>query len=161
MSVFQSKYTRALKVIPSDDANVPYPNLKIYGVSADSSSYKLSDGAADFILNGVAEGDIVYNNTNEKAATVLEVLSATELLLNADIFPSSGYSYSIYNSSSQTSNGNSGCYLYIGGSGKVDVTTIGGDRVIFYSVPVGTTLPIQVVKVHNEGTVATEIIALW
>ena len=56
---------------------------------------------------------------------------------------------------------NNGCLLYIGGAGNVKVTTIGGDEVIFYGVPVGTFMSTQVVKVWFTGTSATNILALW
>jgi hypothetical protein len=54
-----------------------------------------------------------------------------------------------------------GCILYIGGTGNVRVLTIGGDDVVFHSVPVGTTLQVKVRKVFSTGTTATNIMALW
>jgi glucokinase len=163
MSVFKSQYTRALKVIPSDNANIPYPNLMTSGITTGAGTNQLIDSEANFISLGVAAGDIVYNNSNDFAATVVEVVSAKELLLNADVIPSSATLYSIYNASSQTSNGNPGCYLYIGADGNIEVTTIGGDRVTFNDLKGGTTLPVQVVKVHSyeSQTTSTSIIALW
>lgn len=163
MSVFQSQYTRALKVIPSENCTIPYPNLMTSGVTTSSFSAVLIDSGADFVSLGVVAGDIVYNNSNNFAATVLKVISATELLLNADIIPSSGTIYSIYNASSQTSNAPQACYLYIGADGNVEVTTLGGDRVTFNDLKGGTTLPVQVIKVHSyeSFTTSTSIIALW
>lgn len=159
MSVFQSQYTRALKVNPSDNANIPYPNLITSAFPTDKQIDKLVDGNANFITSNIQAGDIVYANNG--AATVLEVLSSTELLLNADIVTDIEQPYFIYNSSSQTSNGNPGCYLYVGNGGDLTVTTVGQDIVTFYSVPAGTVLPIQVVKVHFTDTVAGKITALW
>ena len=54
-----------------------------------------------------------------------------------------------------------GCILYIGGAGNLRVLTIGGDDVVFASVPAGTTLQVRVVKVFSTGTAATNIVALW
>jgi len=163
MSVFQSQYTRALKVIPSDDANIPYPNLVISGVTTGVAADELIDTGADFIRANVSVGDIVYNTSNNFAATVVEVINSTTLLLNKDIIPSSATIYSIYNASSQTSNGNPGCYLYLGTDGNVKVTTIGQDIVTFNDLKGGTLLPVQVVKVHSydSETTVTSIIALW
>lgn len=163
MSVFQSQYTRALKVIPSDDANIPYPNLKTSGVTTSAVTDELVDSSANFVRDNVLIGDIVYNTSNNLAATVIEVIDANTLLLNKNIIPSSGTIYSIYNSSSQSSNAPQACYLYIGADGNVDVTTLGGDRVTFNDLKGGTTLPVQVIKVHStEGsTTSTSIIALW
>jgi hypothetical protein len=109
----------------------------------------------------VATGDIVYNTTDGTAATVLVVVSQTTLLLNADIFTGTSKAYVVYTASAQTSNGNPGCNLYIGGAGNVRVTTIGGDIVTFSAVIVGSVLPVQVIKLHSTGTSATLIDALW
>ena len=105
----------------------------------------------------------MYNTTDGSAATVLVVISETTLLLNADIFGATAKAYVVYQASPQTSNGNQGCYLYVGGAGNVRVTTIGQDIITFTAVPVGTVLPVQVVKVHSitSGTTATLINALW
>jgi len=140
MSVFKTTFTRALAVIPTDNANVPYPAQSASGTN-----------------------DIVYNTTDGTAATVLVVVSQTSLLLNDNIFTATAKTYKVYTASPQTSNGNPGCFLYVGGAGNVKVTTIGQDVVTFTAVPVGTVLPVQVVKVHSSasGTTATLINALW
>jgi hypothetical protein len=56
---------------------------------------------------------------------------------------------------------NNGCVLYIGGTGTLKVTTIGGDEVTFVAVQAGTFIPIHVIKVWSTGTSATNIVALW
>jgi hypothetical protein len=56
---------------------------------------------------------------------------------------------------------NNGCVLYVGGTGTLKVTTIGGDDVTFTGVPTGTFIPVHVVKVWATGTSATSIVALW
>jgi hypothetical protein len=63
--------------------------------------------------------------------------------------------------SSQTSIGNPGCNLYIGGTGNVSVITLGGEQITFNGVPAGTTLPIQVLRLRATGTTATLVNALW
>jgi hypothetical protein len=158
MSVFQAQYTRALRVFPSDNANIPYPNLIISALPTDMVTDRLIDENANFIESNVQAGDIVYASSS---ATVLEVISATELLLNGDIVTSTSDPYFIYNASSQTSNAPQACYLYIGEGGNIRVTTAGQDIVNFSAVPTGTVLPIQVIKVHLAGTNAGKIIALW
>jgi hypothetical protein len=67
----------------------------------------------------------------------------------------------IYNMSSQTSMGNPGCFLYVGGTGNVSVITLGGDQITFAAVPAGTTLPIQVIRLRATATTATAVNALW
>jgi 5-deoxy-D-glucuronate isomerase len=161
MSVFKSQFSRALAVIKSDSADVPFPATNASGTNTSVSVSSLIDSAATFETNNVKTGDIVYNTTDGNAATVLVVVSETALLLNDDIFAASGKNYTIYQASPQTSNGNPGCNLYIGGAGNVKVTTIGGDVITFTATPVGQVLPVQVIKVHSTGTSATLINALW
>lgn len=51
--------------------------------------------------------------------------------------------------------------LYVGGTGNVRVDTAGGDTdVTFTSVPAGTVLPIQAIRVKSTGTTATNIVAM-
>lgn len=163
MSVFKSQFSRALAVIPSDNANVPFPAPSASGTNTSTTVASLVDSAATFVTKNVATGDIVYNTTDGTAATVLKVVSQTTLLLNADIFTATAKAYVVYQASPQTSNGNPGCNIYVGGAGNVKVTTIGQDVVTFTAVPVGTVLPVQVIKVHGSGsgTTATLINALW
>jgi len=56
---------------------------------------------------------------------------------------------------------NNGCVLYIGGAGDLRVLTAGGDDVTFTGVLAGTFLPVQVVRVFNATTTATNLLALW
>jgi hypothetical protein len=162
MSVFKTTFSRALAVIPSDNANVPYPAPSASGTNTSVAVGALVDSAATFNTKNVKTGDIVYNTTDGTAATVISVVSQTTLLLNADIFTATSKAFVVYAASPQTSNGNPGCFLYVGGAGNVKVTTIGQDVVTFTAVPVGTVLPVQVVKVHGSGsgTTATLINAL-
>lgn len=53
------------------------------------------------------------------------------------------------------------CVLYVGVGGDVRVLTAGGDDVIFFNVPTGAVLPIQVVQVFATDTTASRIVALW
>lgn len=59
----------------------------------------LIDSAANFIADGIEEDDIVANDTTGDVAVVLQVSSATTLLLSSDIFTSIGDTYSIYDES--------------------------------------------------------------
>lgn len=159
MSVFKNQYSRALKVIPSDNANIPFPHLISSGTNTSVSDNYLISSSADFIALNVSAGDVVYNKSENLAATVLEVVNGTTLLLNAEAFngPSE---YAIYAASPQTTIGNEGCNLYVGVTGTLVVTTASQDVVTFAGVQAGTVLPVQVVKVHSAST-AMSIVALW
>lgn len=163
MSVFKTTFSRALTVIPSNNSNVPYPSIIKSGTNSSVSVGALVDSTANFNTLSVAAGDIVYNVTDGTTATVIQVVNATTLLLNADIFTAPSASYVLYAASAQTTVGNQGCFLYVGGSGNVKVTTIGQDVITFSGITAGTVLPVQVIKVHAaaSGTTATLINALW
>lgn len=161
MSLFKTTFSRALRAHKSDDANIPYPSVIKSGTNTTATASKLIDSAGLFITNNVKTGDVVHNDTDETAATVVSVDSETQLTLNANIFTATAKIYTIYNMSPQTSMGNPGCYLYCGGAGNISVVTIGNDIATFFAVPAGTTLPIQVVKLRSTSTTATNVMALW
>ena len=161
MSLFKTTFSRALRAHPSNDANIPYPTVIESGTNTTATASKLIDSAGAFITNNVKTGDIVHNDTLETTATVVSVDSETQLTLNANIFTATAQVFTVYAASPQTSNGNPGCYLYVGGTGSVSVVTIGNDIATFFAVPAGTTLPIQVLKLRSTSTTATNIVALW
>ncbi len=160
MSVFKTTFSRALRVIPSDNAVVPSPYLIHTGANSGVATNKLITITGDFLFDNVKTGDVVYNISSGTAATVVSVESQTQLTLNANIFTTGGQTFRIYQQSAQTGAGNLGCFLYVGGAGNVTVTTIGGDDVTFNAVPVGTILYVQVLAV-KASTTATLINALW
>lgn len=161
MSVFKTTFSRALRAHPSDNADIAYPNAIESGTSTSVVSSKLVDSTGFFVTNNVKTGDVVHNDTLGTAATVVTVDSETQLTLNANIFTATAQAYVVYAMSAQTSMGNPGCFLYVGGTGNVSVITLGNDQITFNGVPAGTTLPIQVVKLRSTGTTATLINALW
>tara|TARA_R110000868_G_scaffold58385_2_gene180294 strand:- start:1218 stop:1484 length:267 start_codon:yes stop_codon:yes gene_type:complete len=63
--------------------------------------------------------------------------------------------------STQDGTGNNGCVLYVGVGGDVKVTTAGGDTVVFTGLLAGMFVPVQVLRVWNTDTTATNIVALW
>jgi hypothetical protein len=160
MSVFKSQFSRALRVIPSDNAVIPSPYLIHTGANTGVQTNKLISITGDFIADNVKTGDVVYDISAGTAATVVSVDSQTQITLNANIFTTGGQTFRIYQQSSQTGAGNTGCFLYVGGAGNVTVTTLGGDDVTFNAVPVGTVLPVQVLAIKSSTT-ATLINALW
>jgi len=160
MGVFKSQFTRALAVIKSDNASIPYPATVVSGTNTTATASKLVCATGQFITRGVAVGDIVYNTTDTLAATVTAIDSETTLSLNANIFTATSKAFVVYQDSQQTGIGNTGCMLYVGGAGNVSVITIGGDTVTFNAVPAGTILPVQVHNL-NSATTATLINALW
>jgi len=157
--------SRALTVIKSDDADIPYPAIAVSGVDDTVPlGNQLIDSTKDFIALQIYPGNIVYNTSVSPplAATVVSLSpsSPDTLTLNAPIFTGAGDSYIIYQSSPMAGGQNTGCVLYVGTGGDVTVTTAGNDYVTFVNVQNGSFLPVQVVKVWNAGTSA-DILALW
>ena len=161
MSVFKNQFSKALQVLPSNDANIPFPQVVTSGKSTDVVADSLVDSTKNFNELKVAAGDIVYNKSDGSAATVIDVVDDTTILLNADIFGDVDRDYILYAASSQTTIGNQGCNLYVGAAGSLHVQTLDGNVLIFDGVQAGSILPVQVVKVYSGGTDADSIIALW
>jgi hypothetical protein len=147
---------RALAVIPSDYADIPFPAVTISSTVTAASGFNLTDTTANFIALGVKAGDIVYDITNQTAATVQSVQSATTLVLNVSGYIIAADSYVLYNGQN-----NNGCVLYIGGAGDIAVTTVGGDEVKFTALLAGQFIPVQTLKIAQTGTSATDVLALW
>jgi len=153
--------SRALQVIPSNNAVIPNASFIHQGANTGVATNKLITITGDFIFDNVRAGDIVYNTSSSTAATVVSVDSQNELTLNANIFTTGGQSFTIYQQSIQTGGSNRGCVLYIGTAGDVRVVTSGNDTVTFVNIQGGTFFPINVTKVFSTGTTASNIIALW
>jgi hypothetical protein len=51
--------------------------------------------------------------------------------------------------------------VYVGGSGHLNVTMVGGTTVLFSNVAAGTVLPLQVTHILSSSTTATLIVALY
>lgn len=157
---------QALEVIASNKADIPYPSQAAQGTTTSAVTDKLVDASgpgATFITDNVAIGDIVYNMTNGKAATVTLVEDEQTLVLNDDIM-GSGDKYIVYNASTYKNyqDANNGCVLYLGNAdGDLRVTTITGNIVNFKGLKAGTFFPVQVKRVHLTGTTLTNVIALW
>lgn len=154
---------RALEVIPSDFSDVPFPAPNTSGTVSALVPNQLIDASKNFVTLGVYAGDIVYSSTGLSATVQANPSAATPtvLLLNNDIFSVAAIdTYTIYQSSAQAGGQNTGCVLYVGGTGDLIVTTTGHDIVTLASVPTGSFIPVQVLKVWS-ATSASKIVALW
>jgi len=78
-----------------------YPKLLKNGTNTSTTAYRLIDSTADFIAAGVSFGDIVTNDSTKQSSTVVQVVSATQLALDNNIFPTvTGNSYYIFSEKS-------------------------------------------------------------
>lgn len=156
MSSQKLQVARSIRVIPSDNAVIPFPGSVESGTNTSAAAEnKLIDSTATFVTKGIQLGYIVYNTTDQTAATVTNVDSETALSLNANIFSSTSKDYDVYVPPTDD-----GPVLYVGGGGNLHVVTEGGDDVTFAAVPTGSFFPVHVSKVRGDTT-ATLINALW
>jgi hypothetical protein len=51
--------------------------------------------------------------------------------------------------------------IYVGTAGNVRVTTAQGDDVVFYNVPAGGVIPVQVDQVWSTNTTAANIVRVY
>jgi hypothetical protein len=151
---------RALAVIPSDDANVPFPAVirSAYNTGLDTDA--LIDSNATFITSGVQAGDILYSKTDFTAATVVSVTSETRLELNANIFSGTLHEYVLYTGNTNTGS-QTPCVFFVGVGGDVNVVTEAGDTVLFKKLQNGQFIPVSVTRILDTNTTAQFIVALW
>jgi len=147
---------RAISVIPSNNCDVPFPALTASGQNTAFSGSDFSDGTKDFQVLNVQAGDIVYNTDLSLSATVIRLVNSFTVELNSPIFSGTSEEYQIYKGGN-----NDGCVLYVGSSGDLRVTTIGGDVVSLVGVSGGQFIPVHITKVWFSGTSASNIVALW
>lgn len=150
---------RALDVIPSNDTLIPDVSSRIHSGTGNFSSANLlidSVASTDFreIVN--SPGAIIYNTGAGGSYNVSSVVPANGVQLRLDPSTTAGAAdaYDVYNAAT------TGCVLYVGVSGNLRVETAGRDIVTFTNLPVGF-VPVQVIRVFDTGTTATNIIALW
>lgn len=145
---------RALAVINSNSVNIPNVGGPSQSGTVDGTvPNKLVDSTASFTSN--LQGYIVYNTTDNTAATVLSVDSDNVLTLSANIFNVGGENYVLY------ADTNPGCVLYAGSGGNIRVLTVGNDDITFVGVVPGAFIPVQVKRVFASGTTPTDIVAMW
>jgi len=74
-----------------------YNNRRYLGTNTSVATFQLVDSTVDFYSLGVVVGDIVLNQTTFTNALVVNILSATSLEIDTDIFPINiGDGYAIY-----------------------------------------------------------------
>lgn len=145
----------AIPVVPSDTISIPAGDgVQLSGTTTGTGA-DLEDSTASF-LTTVKAGYIVVDNDTPSISTVVSVDSNTEITLSGGLPLSGSASYTIY-ASPETN----GCALYVGVAGDVKVKMSSGKDVIFTAVPAGSFMPVNVTKVYETGTDATNIVALW
>jgi hypothetical protein len=157
MSVFKNSFSVGMPVVPSDNVNIPYPNIVKSGIVDGVSAGMLVDSTVNFVDIGIKVGDTVFSNTDVAYAYVTGVFNGYLNISDNSLFGTVLQGYQIYQGE------NNGCYIYIGqtsGGDAITVETIAGNTLDFLGVKEGEVLPIQVKKVLTGSTVG-RLIALW
>ncbi len=153
---------RALSVIKSATVPIPKPFPLASGSTTATQANVLISTGAGFYDKNVRPGDVVYNTTTGASALVTSNIAGafpSRVGLSADIFTAIAQSFVIY-AGPYSGIEYGDCVLYIGTGGSLEVETVGGDIVIFFNIPNGYILPVNVRRVGTVGT-ATNILALW
>ena len=79
-----------------------YPTRYTSGVNTTVVSGQLVNSAATFNTLGIVAGDIVVNVSTNEIAQVIQVVSATVIAINNNIFTAIGQSYAVYKASNAT-----------------------------------------------------------
>lgn len=72
-----------------------YPTIITTGTNTAVTANALIDSAATFLTDGISQGDIVVNETDNKTAYVLTVISNTQIKIDKDIFLATSKNYKI------------------------------------------------------------------
>lgn len=152
---------RALKVVPNDSINIPYPaNALATGTTTGvgTTDNDVQDSAATFTDGSIKVGDIVYNVTDAEIHTISAIVDDNNLTLTVGSIDT-GKAYTIYSVAEDRVGRD--CVIYVGVAGDVTVETVGGDTETFTAVPAGTFIPVMVKRVNSTSTTATNMVALW
>ena len=125
------------------------------GTTDAGAPFFLIDSTADFIAKGIKVGDTILNESTNKWVKVTSVPSVGGRLgISSNDF-GSGDVYLIYQGE------NTGCLLYVGDTGDLEILTAGNNQILIQSVLGGTLVPIRVLRVLASNTTCSDIIALW
>lgn len=116
------------------------------------------DTNATFITDGVKPGDLAFRpNTTAEASRIISVDSETQITCSISVV-SVGNVFSILSQSTEPA------VLYVGTAAAGDtlkVRSAGGDDATFVNIQQGSFIPVQVKRVYNTGTTASNIVALF
>lgn len=118
----------------------------------------VNDTGATFITDGVKIGDLVFKPGSVSVASrVIMVNSETQIKI-ATPSVSVGDNFTILSQSEEPA------VLYVGtaaAGATLKVRSAGGDDATFVNIQQGSFIPVQVKRVYNTGTSASNIVALF
>ena len=158
-----SKYTKAVKVIPSDTINIPQPGVLDSGTSTNGAGAgEITDTGAEWtsaktnpLGYNINDGDVIYNTTDTKIAQVSYVEDDTTIKISTNDFQGATDAYQIY----QGNVGGDNVYdLLVGAApgGDVTVVIVDGSEIIIpqAAMALGNVIELGVIRV-KAGAAAT------
>lgn len=132
--------------------------INTYTRNAAETGPVVNDSGATFITDGVQPGDLAFKpGTTSLASRVLSVNSETQITLTTSVI-SAGSAFTILSQSEEPS------VLYVGtaaAGATLKVRSAGGDDATFVNIQQGSFIPVQVKRVYDTGTTASNIVALF
>ena len=157
MKFLKTNYGRALPIPANTEIPIPHPAG--LGISSETtatvSTNSLFDDTVTFTTNLI--GSTVITETG-LIANVVGFVDSNEIVLDADIASASGTTYKLY---SQTPHEGFSIYFPKGLIANVDITTIGGDRLMFTDIGDANASMILPVACLTVKTDSSKLIALW
>tara|TARA_R100001163_G_C5066450_1_gene204867 strand:+ start:2428 stop:2931 length:504 start_codon:yes stop_codon:yes gene_type:complete len=165
-----SKYTKAIKVIPSDTLNIPQPGVLTSGTSTagagadeiENTSAKWTSAETNPLGYNISGGDIIYNTSDTTLTEVSYVESDTVIKVSSNIFEAATDTYQIYKGNV----GGDNVYdLLVGAAPGGDVTVVidSGDEIVIpeAAMPVGDVIELGVIRVKaSAAATAAKFVAL-
>lgn len=132
--------------------------INTYTRTAGGGGGVINDTNATFISDGVKPGDLCCRpGTTAIASRIIAVNSETQIVCNFS-FLGVGTSFSILSQSTEPA------VLYVGtaaAGATLKVRSAGGDDATFVNIQQGSFIPVQVKRIYNTGTSASNILALF
>jgi len=132
--------------------------INTYTRNAAETGPVVNDSGATFITDGVQPGDLAFKpGTTSLASRVLSVNSETQITLTTSVI-SAGSAFTILSQSEEPA------VLYVGtaaAGATLKVRSAGGDDATFVNIQQGSFIPVQVKRVYDTGTTASNIVALF
>ena len=133
--------------------------INTYTRTGGGGSGVINATGATFITDGVKPGDLVVNTTtsNNDGARIVTVNSETQITC-AVATTAVGNNFDILSQSTEPA------VLYVGtaaAGATLKVRSAGGDDATFVNIQQGSFIPVQVKRVYDTGTSASNIVALF
>jgi hypothetical protein len=162
MAYQKLQVSSAIRVIPSDNVNIPNPSSPNVEGAIQAKGPNDQIQFTEDILEGTEfkRGAIIINTTAGIIGTIESVVAPGVAAVDNDFYTGSSNNDAIIIYADE----NEGCIIYMGNTANgasIHVETASGQQVVYENVPQGSFLPVQVVRVNAGLTTVEDLIANW